>query len=91
MAKVLVTYYSTYGHTYTMAEAVAKGAAGQDGDNEVRLRRIPELEAARQAMSGDENYVEFQRVAGGRSRRSPTTTCGGPTALSGAPRPVTAT
>ena len=61
MAKVLVTYYSTYGHTYTMAEAVAKGATEQDGDNEVRLRRIPEIEAARQAMSGDENYVEFQQ------------------------------
>ena len=61
MAKVLVTYYSTYGHTYTMAEAVAKGATNQDEGNEVRLRRIPELEAARQAMSGDENYVEFQR------------------------------
>ncbi|MBA2441765.1 MAG: NAD(P)H:quinone oxidoreductase [Rubrobacter sp.] len=60
MAKVLITYYSTYGHTYQMAEHVVKGAENVDG-TEVRLRRIPELPAAREAMSSDAHYVEFQR------------------------------
>jgi NAD(P)H dehydrogenase (quinone) len=50
LSKVLVTYYSTYGHTYQMAQAVAKGAE-TDGGSEVRLRRIPELEEARKALS----------------------------------------
>ena len=31
MAKVLVLYYSMYGHIETMAEAVAEGAAVEDG------------------------------------------------------------
>lgn len=40
MAKVLVLYYSTYGHIETMATAVAEGvrAAGADVD----IRRVPE-------------------------------------------------
>ncbi len=42
MTKVLVLYYSSYGHIETMAEAVAKGAAGVDGV-EVTVKRVPEL------------------------------------------------
>ncbi len=59
MSKVLVTYYSTYGHTYQMAQAVAKGAE-VDGGSEVRLRRIPELEEARKALSEQDFYVQSQ-------------------------------
>jgi len=39
--KVLVVFYSTYGHIYKMAEAVAEGAKAVAGA-EVEIRRIPE-------------------------------------------------
>ena len=39
--KVLVVFYSTYGHIYQMAEAVAEGAKAAAGA-EVELRRVPE-------------------------------------------------
>lgn len=39
--KVLVVYYSMYGHIYRMAEAVAEGAREVPGA-EVRVRRVPE-------------------------------------------------
>lgn len=51
MTKVLVLYYSTYGHIETMAGAVAKGAASIPG-TEVTIKRVPELmpeEVARKA------------------------------------------
>lgn len=40
--KLLVLYYSTYGHTETLAHAVADGARGVDGA-EVTVKRVPEL------------------------------------------------
>ena len=39
--KVLVIYYSMYGHIHRMAQAVAEGAKQVEG-TEVILRRIPE-------------------------------------------------
>ena len=39
--KVLIVYYSTYGHVYKMAEAVAEGAKSVAGA-EVEIRRGPE-------------------------------------------------
>ncbi|MCX7354804.1 MAG: NAD(P)H:quinone oxidoreductase [Alphaproteobacteria bacterium] len=45
MAKVLVLYYSMYGHIETMAEAVAEGAKGVAGV-EVTVKRVPELATA---------------------------------------------
>jgi len=39
--KVLIVYYSTYGHVYKMAEAVADGVKAVDGAEAV-LRRVPE-------------------------------------------------
>ena len=39
--KVLVVYYSTYGHIHKMAEAIAEGAKQVNGA-EVELRRVPE-------------------------------------------------
>ena len=41
MAKVLVLYYSSYGHIETMAQAVAEGA--REAGAEVAIRRVPEL------------------------------------------------
>ncbi len=39
--KILVVYYSTYGHVHKMAEAVAEGAKQIEGA-EVVIRRVPE-------------------------------------------------
>lgn len=39
--KVLIVYYSTYGHVHKMAEAVAEGVREVDGAQAV-LRRVPE-------------------------------------------------
>lgn len=41
MTKVLVLYYSMYGHLETMANAVAEGAKSA-GDVEVTIKRVPE-------------------------------------------------
>ena len=41
MAKVLVLYYSMYGHIETMAQAVAEGARSVSGA-EVTIKRVPE-------------------------------------------------
>jgi len=42
MAKVLVLYYSMYGHVETMAKALAEGARGVAG-TEVSIKRVPDL------------------------------------------------
>jgi NAD(P)H dehydrogenase (quinone) len=50
MAKVLVLYYSTYGHIETMAAAVAEGA--REAGAETTIKRVPETvpeEVARQS------------------------------------------
>ncbi|CAI0690200.1 Trp repressor-binding protein [Serratia ficaria] len=41
MAKVLVLYYSMYGHIETLAQAVAEGARRVSGV-EVSVKRVPE-------------------------------------------------
>ena len=42
MTKVLVLYYSMYGHIETMAKAVADGARSVEG-TEVAIKRVPDL------------------------------------------------
>ena len=42
MAKVLVLYYSSYGHIEQMAQAIAEGARSVPG-MEVSIKRVPEL------------------------------------------------
>lgn len=42
MTKILVLYYSSYGHVETLAHAVAEGARDVDG-TEVVIKRVPEL------------------------------------------------
>ncbi|ORM50639.1 NAD(P)H:quinone oxidoreductase, type IV [Pantoea conspicua] len=52
MAKILVLYYSMYGHVETMAKAVAEGARRVPGA-EVDILRVPEtMDAARFAQVG---------------------------------------
>jgi len=51
MVKILVLYYSMYGHVETMSGAVAEGARSVEG-TEVAVKRVPELvpeEVARKA------------------------------------------
>lgn len=51
MSKILVVYYSSYGHVEQLANAVAEGARSVEGA-EVTVKRVPELltdEAARAA------------------------------------------
>ena len=42
MTKILVLYYSMYGHVETMSGAVAEGARGVEG-SEVVIKRVPDL------------------------------------------------
>lgn len=49
MAKVLVLYYSSYGHIETMANAVAEGARGAGAD--VTVKRVPETAPAEVATA----------------------------------------
>lgn len=49
MPKILVLYYSSYGHIETMAQAVAEGAAGAGA--EVVVKRVPELVPAEVAKA----------------------------------------
>jgi NAD(P)H dehydrogenase (quinone) len=48
MTKVLVVYYSMYGHVETLAKAVADGAR-QVQDTDVTVKRVPELMTKEQA------------------------------------------
>jgi NAD(P)H dehydrogenase (quinone) len=61
--KVLVVFYSLYGHVYTMAEAVVGGAAEVDGV-EVDLRRVPETlpEDVLEKMGAIEAQKSFAHV-----------------------------
>ncbi|QNE31746.1 NAD(P)H:quinone oxidoreductase [Sphingomonas sp. NBWT7] len=64
MAKVLVLYYSSYGHLAKMAEAVAEGA--RQGGAEVDIRRVPETapkEVAEKAgFQPDHSHPEIEGV-----------------------------
>ncbi|WP_039457166.1 NAD(P)H:quinone oxidoreductase [Candidatus Jidaibacter acanthamoebae] len=59
MSKILVLYYSMYGHVKTLAESVCEGARSVPG-TEVVLKRVPELMAE-----------EHFKQAGGREDNTP--------------------
>ena len=58
MAKVLVLYYSAYGHIETMAYAVAEGA--KSAGAEVTVKRVPELVPAEVAKA---SYFKVDQAA----------------------------
>jgi len=62
MAKILVLYYSMYGHVETMAQAVAEGAR-RIGGVEVTIKRVPETMPA-----------EVFANAGGKTQDTPVAT-----------------
>lgn len=61
--KTLVVFYSTYGHIYQMAEAVAEGVKQVNG-TEVELRRVPETlpEGVLEKMGAVEAQKAFSHV-----------------------------
>jgi len=71
MTKVLVLYYSTYGHIEAMAGAVAEGARSVAGA-EVSVKRVPELMPPEVAKAAGAKLDQRRRWR--RSRSWPTTT-----------------
>jgi NAD(P)H dehydrogenase (quinone) len=57
VAKVAVIYYSTYGHTYRIAQAVEAGA--KSAGVEVRLRKVREL-APEEAIASQKGWVDHR-------------------------------
>jgi NAD(P)H dehydrogenase (quinone) len=62
MTKILVPYYSSFGHIYAMANAVAEGA--KQAGAEVKLVKVAEFDAVKEAMSSNEYYVKAQEQQG---------------------------
>lgn len=62
MAKILVLYYSMYGHVETMASAVAEGAREVAG-TEVVIKRVPELMAREAAEKAGAKLDQAAPVA----------------------------
>jgi len=65
MTKVLVLYYSMYGHIETMANAVAEGARGVAGTH-VDIKRVPEImpeEAAKAAGAKLDQVAPIAKVS----------------------------
>jgi NAD(P)H dehydrogenase (quinone) len=62
MTKVLVLYYSSYGHVEQMAEAVAEGARDVDGA-EVTVKRVPELVPEEVAKKGNFKLDQSAEIA----------------------------
>lgn len=60
MTKVLVLYYSTYGHIAQMADAVAEGA--REAGAEVDVRRVPDL-AGTQVARPDAPTLSVEELA----------------------------
>jgi len=58
-SNIVIPFYSSYGTTHKLAQAVEEGAARIPGTT-VRLRRIPENAAAAKAMSGQDAYDNAQ-------------------------------
>ena len=57
--KILVVYYSMYGHVLQLAEAVAEGAESVEGA-EVILRRVEEFEAVDRIIDGNEYAAQIR-------------------------------
>ena len=77
MTKVLVLYYSMYGHIETMAQEVAKGARSVE-DTDVTIKRVPELipeDVARKAgakLDQETPIATPNALAGSDGSRQPT-------------------
>ena len=61
MTKVLIIYYSAYGHILKMAKTVKKELDNLE-DAEIKMLRVPEFETAKKNMSGQEAYDNAQKL-----------------------------
>lgn len=57
--KILIVYYSLYGHTYQMARAVEKGVASVK-DVEPMLRKVEEFDSVLRATSGSKHASQLR-------------------------------
>jgi NAD(P)H dehydrogenase (quinone) len=62
MTKILVLYWSAYGHVEQMAKAVAQGARSVEGA-EVTIRRVPELSSEEEAKRANRGLDQGVPVA----------------------------
>ena len=62
MAKVLVLYYSSYGHVEAMAQAQAQGARSVTG-TEVSIKRVPELMTKEAALAAHMKVEQSAPIA----------------------------
>lgn len=83
MTKVLVLYYSSYGHIETMADYIAEGARSVEGVT-VDIRRVPELVPAEIASKAGIKLIKLPHWL--KSRNWPSTM-----RLPSAPQPALAT
>ena len=84
MPKVLVLYYSSYGHIEAMAQAVVEGARSTGA--EVAVKRVPETvpeEVARKAATSSTKRPRSPRL---RSYRATTPLSSGPAPATGGSR-----
>ena len=68
--KILVVYYSMYGHVLKMARAAAAGA-GQVEGAEVMLRRVQELDSNLPKVQGSKHAQDGAGPAAGHPHRHP--------------------
>jgi NAD(P)H dehydrogenase (quinone) len=59
MMKILVVYYSMYGHTFQLAQAVGRGVSSVVGA-ELVLRRVEEFEVVKKATAANEGVQKAQ-------------------------------
>ena len=62
MTKILVLYYSMYGHVETMAQKIAEGARSVSG-TEVTVKRVPELMSEQDAKKAGAKLDQAAEVA----------------------------
>ena len=62
MTKILILYWSAYGHVEQMAKAVAEGARSVEGA-EVTIKRVPELSSEEEAKRADRGLDQSVPVA----------------------------
>ena len=62
MSKILIVYYSSYGHVETLAQAIAEGARSVAGA-EVTLKRVPELVPDEVAKSSGMKVAQSAPIA----------------------------
>lgn len=59
--KILVVYYSMYGHTFQMAQAVGRGVTSVK-DAELVLRRVEEFDTVKKATANNEGVQKAQAL-----------------------------